>query len=322
MVRRRCIAVLSVAAFLTIFFPILGTCGGSCAPTDRDGPSQRADQQMPPGPAPSAPSGSNFFAAGSVGNVGVTGTNGASPSLTMSSLGLNDRFGWSVRLKYKLEKDTLLLPVTFVADYAESYAKGSVGNFTGNPGGDPSAPVNGLPVTSRFGLSMLSFFADIDAASAVDLPVQAGLRLSHITYISDFGWDQPASGMSADRARSFGMPGFGLWANINFARLTGYGQVQTTGGTVAPVLHLAAGYGKGGEMDYSMWEASLEVFQSASVAATDFATLPSFLFEVGWARYFFNETLDRMAAGSSSLSNAEQQVDVMILRVTGELPRI
>ncbi len=320
MVRSRCITVLSMAVFMAILIPVVGWCGGPCGPTDRGG-QERADQQMPPGPAAAeAVSASPYHGGGSMGNVGAAGSNGASPGITMSDLGLNSVWGWSGRFRY--DANIMEFPIQFVADYSWANMKGSVESYSGPTGA--GRPTFGAAVSSKFDFSLLSFMADVDASPALSgggfgYPLEVGPRLSYTTYISQFSWEETAGVNSSSRSRSFGMPGIGIWACLNLASLTGYGSTETGAGIIEPKLRCAASIGQGGQMRYSMWDVSLEVLSVPETSRYDL-TFPKVSFEVGYARYLFDETLDRISPGTLSPSNAEHSVDVIILRLDVDLP--
>lgn len=322
MVRNRCLTVLSMALFLAVLFPILGWCGGPCAPTDQAG-AGRAGQQMPPGPAPTAAAAASpFQGGGSLGNVGAAGSNGASPEITMSDLGLNSVWGWSGRIRYNT--DVMDLPVSFVADYSSAKMKGSVGSYSGPTGVD--RPTWGQPVSSKFDLALLSFMAELDASPAFGsdyaTPLKVGPWIGYTVYMTDFSWWQTSAPYpSSSRSRSFGMPGIGVWACLNLASLTGYASMETSGGTIAPKLRLGGGFGKGDQMRYDMWEASLEIFSRPESTEYDL-TVPAMSFEIGYSRYHFDETVDRIATGTTDPSHAEHSVDVFILRLDFDLPSI
>lgn len=329
MVRSRCILILSLAAFLAILFPILAWCGPPVAPSERGAP-ERGEQpsQMPPGPAPSAPVASNFNAAGSVGNTGATGSLGISPSIDMRDLGLTNDWGISGRAKYVILEESVV-PATFIYDYSVAWLSGNTTysgsvNSTTFPALAGRVPDLGVPIESELSLSLMSFHLDLDATRMLDSysVLQGGLRVSYVIYNYGLHWAQSSTNREHTGTKNYGIPGLGLWANLDLSGLTGYGGFDTSEGSVRPVLHFAAGFGQSAMMRYNMWEATLEVFSSRERYVTDYATLPPVMFEIGYARYDVTETVDEADDWAGLATHADHTMDVMILRATLDLPSL
>jgi hypothetical protein len=258
----------------------------------------------------------------------VAGANGASPWIEMSDLGLDSAFNYAGRLRYQW--NVMELPVNFVFDYSYADIKGHVSNYQGDVIGTLTPAANS-EVDSRLKYTLLAFNAEIDASPSLDLtgydyPLEVGPKLSYVVYQSSFRWSQvDPVGPSEDRSRSFGMPGIGIWACLNLANLTGYGATETSAGTIEPKLHFSTAIGKGSQMQYYMWDATLEVI-SRPEASWDAYTFPGLTIEVGIGRYRFDETLDRLPAGlppgAYRTGNCEHTVDTLIARFQFDLPWI
>jgi hypothetical protein len=203
---------------------------------------------------------------------------------------------------------------------------GSVQRYAGYVG--PGFPFPNRPIDTVFRLALLSLIADMEAPPALDLAgytsgIRMGPRLSYLVYMTDFSWVQPTVTPPFNRSarsRSFGMPGIGFWGRIDLAALTGYGAFETAAGTIAPKLRFSAGMGKGGQMDYRTWEAFLEVLSTPERNREGFM-FPRLTFEVGYAYYLFNETIDLITPPAVAPSKAEHSVDALSIRATVELPR-
>ena len=99
--------------------------------------------------------------------------------------------------------------------------------------------------------------------------------------------------------------------------------METSGGIISPKLRLSASVGKGEQMRYDMWDATLEVVSIPEKEAFD-VTVPGLAFEIGYAYYRFDETLDRIdsAFATTRPANAAHSLDIFILRATAALPRL
>lgn len=324
MVRNRCVLVLTLASFLAILFPVMGWCGPPVGPADRGAPPDQS-QQMPPGPTPGAEPGAQggFYASGSLGNTGVDGANGASPQIQLSDLGLDSALGKSGRAKYVFSD--LPIGVTIIGDYSWVNLTGSTSSYAGNVGNlDSNQPRNGAAVDSTFNVAMASLLADFDLTPILPnfgLPIRMGPRIGWVQYISQFDWEETdqVSPRETHASKSYGMGSVGFWGLIDLARLVGLGTLTLDYGTVSPMLNFAATIGQGGNMRYYEWELMLDVYQSPNLYSGDYFTVPPISAQIGLAKYYFNETTDRLSAGSFAPANANHSLNVWIARVSAAL---
>jgi len=279
---------------------------------------------MPPGAGGGEAVPGNLQVWGSVGNATVNGSNGASPWVNFSSLGMKSAVAWGAGARFEPRMFGVDLGIN--ADILYTHLTGSEDNIAGVPGSLVLLP--GTSVDTRFDLTVISVTGDLGLTTAFLGPCSAiriGPKLGWTQYIDRFKIENNTTGANDSSNRSVAMFIAGLVGRVDLLALSGAGMPFTNPyGSVRPVLSAEASIAGGDDMRFYKWEVFLKIFQTAhdNILLSYVGTLPvappTLAVEIGWVRYDFDQTSREEGflpgIGVIRDSNANYHIDIPTVR--------
>lgn len=287
----RSVVLLALASVLVLMLSAAAWCGGPVTPR---APGFGQQPGMPPG-GEAVPG--NLQVWGSIGSATVNGSNGASPWVNFSSLGMESDVAWGAGGRFEPRMFGVDLGIN--ADILYTHLTGSEDHIAGVPGS--LALVPGTSVDTRFDVTVISVTGDLGLTTAFLGPssaIRIGPKLGWTQYIDRFEIENNTTGVNDTSNRSIAMFVAGLVGKVDLLALSGgVGMPFTTPyGSVRPVLYAEASIGGGDEMRFYKWDVFLKIFQTAgdspllSYVGVLPVAAPTLAVEIGWVRYDFDQT--------------------------------
>jgi hypothetical protein len=184
-------------------------------------------------------------------------------------------------------------------DITRIFYKGDVDQWTGITG--HPILINGQGARSKLDFTTFTFSADLMGVGSMiagpSRAIRIGPRVSWTQYSDTFKQENSVTGISDSRGHTAGMFGVGLVGWIDFLQLAGL-EFGTTAGSAMSRVKFAASLGQGGSMRFTEWEVFLQLFKASNMYAAQMpmqVPMPTFMFEVGWVRYKFTQTISEDA---------------------------
>lgn len=316
----RSVVLLALASVLVLMLGAAAWCGGPVTPR---APGFGQQPGMPPGVGGDAGPG-NLQVSGSIGSASVNGSNGKSPWVNFSEVGINSAVAWGAGARFEPRMFGVDLGIN--ADILYTHFTGSESNITGVPGSLVLLPSTSVDAT--FNLTVLSVTGDLGLTTSFLGPCSAiriGPKLGWIQYIDRFRVENNTTGRDGSSNRSIAMFTAGLVGRVDLLALSGAGMPFTTPyGSVRPILSAEASLAGGDDMRLYKWEVFLKIFQTArdnallSYVGTLPVAPPTLAVEIGWVRYDFDQTYheEGFVAGIGAIrdSNANYRIDIPTIK--------